>query len=202
MIGDNEVFSVHLMKSRSNTKNIDALTYMAASNYIKELNKMDNKEKILKSIESAKKNIEELQKNIKILEERLNKINKWPNEDDLYYYISGCGSINRAFFGNSEYHIAKVEIGNCFKTKQEAEFELEKMKVRAELKKFGFKPNWEDSETSKYYIFYDNRSKQLCVERIQFMQDDIIYFDSLDTVEKAIEQVGEDRIKKYLFGKE
>lgn len=197
---NNNPIEIRIMRRRSNTRNIDALAYMSASNYIKELIKMNKKEEILEKIDEAKEQITELQKTVDNLEEQLNKDSKWPKEGDIYYYISDYGTIRRAICTNCISDIVAIKMGNCFKTKEESEFALEKMIVRAELKEFGFKPNWEDLETSKYYIFYDNSAKQLCVERIQFMQDDIIYFDSLDTVEKAIKKVGEDRIKKYIFG--
>lgn len=201
---NNNPIEIRIMRRRSNTRNIDALAYMSASNYIKELIKMNKKEEILEKIDEAKEQITELQKTIDHLEEQLNKESKWPKEDDLYYYISGCGSIDRAFFEKTEYHIAKIEIGNCFKTKEEAEFELEKLKVRAELKEFSFKPtDWnKDTTESKYSIYYDNISQKLAIDYILFMQDDTIYFKSRDVANKAIKKVGEDRIKKYLFGKE
>lgn len=204
---NNNPIEIRIMRRRSNTRNIDAidaLAYISASNYIKELIKMNKKEEILEKINEANEQITELQKTIDNLEEQLNKDSKWPKEDDLYYYISGCGSINRAFFEKTEYHIAKIEIGNCFKTKEEAEFALERLKVRAELKEFGFKPTdwYKDTTESKYSIYYDNCSQQLAIDYILFMQDDVIYFKSRDIAKKAIEQVGEDRIKKYLFGKE
>lgn len=201
---DNPPLEIKIMRARSNDKTINAIRYAAGLYCIKENMKMNNKEKILKKIDEAKQNIEELQENIKHLEEQLNKEpNKWkPMEDDVFYYISEFGTVETEIYtNNKKYDIPKIKIGNCFKTKKEAEFELEKIKVRAELKEFSFEPNW-NSGKAKYYIYYDNYNKKLCVDWIDSIQDDIIYFDSLDTAEEAIKTVGENRIKKYLFGKE
>ena len=70
------------------------------------------------------------------------KRNLWkPNYGRKYFYINDCGGIM-----NSEWYDDRIDsefykIGNCFKTKEEAEFELERIKVKTELRRFSEENN-------------------------------------------------------------
>ena len=77
---------------------------------------------------------------------------------------------------------------------------VEKLKVEAELRKFS-RP-FECGEINEY-IFLDTDSDRIDVEnRYYFLTQGTIYFDSKEKAQQAIESVGEERIKKYLFGVE
>ena len=103
----------------------------------------------------------------------------------------------------------RFNIGNCFKTKEEAEHILEKLKVIHELQKFAYENNeeeidWKNFNQCKYKIFYDAEDGDLYVDySVQCESEPFnIYFTSFKVAKKAIEAVGEDRIKKYYFNVE
>jgi len=98
-------------------------------------------------------------------------------------------------------------MGNYFKTKEEADFALQKHLVYQELKQFADENNdpidWCDGRSAKYIITYCNVEKRICIDcwaTTQFMG--CVWFSSMELAEQAIQKVGEDRIKKYLFGVE
>lgn len=106
---------------------------------------------------------------------------------------------------NDSYDGWRIIDNNCFKTKEEAEFELEKRKVLYELRKFAAENNteeidWYDIEQSKHAICYNYENECIGVNVIWDIKDVYnIYFTSEKICYKAIEKIGEDKIKKYLF---
>jgi hypothetical protein len=130
-----------------------------------------------------------------------------PRQTELYYYINsdlshGSSNYNK----NWPYDVVRLTIGNCFKTTKEAEFVAEQIKVYQELKNFADENNdpidWNDQRSHKYSIAYSHEeAKRLyitCWATYQFMG--CVWFSSMELAEQAIKTVGEDRIKKYLFG--
>lgn len=163
-----------------------------------------NKKEIKNKIKETKKQIENLQKTVNNLEEQLNKTDsRWkPEWNENYYYIQPNGTT--AFTNNlSDTDQDIIAIGNCFKTKEEAEFEVERLKVVAELKEFAFEPDWKiRGYRDKYVLAYNHYSEELVYCTDTWRQRDNIYFETEADVENAIKQVGEDRILKFLFGVE
>ena len=142
-------------------------------------------------------------------EYKIEKISKKPKTvwdlktGDEYYYIDMCGDVDITAFRNGTYLTDEkiIKIGNAFLTKEEAEFELERRKCEAVLLKFGTRDmrSFEDYD-DKYYIMYDNTGKNVDVSCCTFRQNQgAIYFKTIELAQKAIEEVGEDRLKKYVF---
>lgn len=60
---------------------------------------------------------------------QIEKLRWKPNKNDIYYYISSVGwFITSETWDNWIYDIEHYEMGNCFKTKEEAEVKLEQIK--------------------------------------------------------------------------
>lgn len=134
---------------------------------------------------------------------------RWkPKSGKNYWYIMNCGNITVTHW--SDYCDLDAELfamNNCFETKEKAEFALEKYKVYLELKQFADENNdpikWCKSNIKNYYIYLSHNNNTLHVEYSWICQDiGQIYFSSEDLAKQAIQKVGEDRIKKYLFGVE
>ena len=84
-------------------------------------------------------------------------------------------------------------------TKEEAEFEVERRKVEAILLKYG-RRGFKYSEDN-YYIFYERDESSIVICCYESFQDQgVIYFDTEELCQKAIEEAGKDNIKKYIFG--
>jgi predicted metal-binding protein len=135
---------------------------------------------------------------------------RWkPKNHDDYCFIMGDGVIADGRFDNA-FSVCNghLYMNNCFKTTEEAEFALEKYKIYQELKNFADENNdhpieWHQPNISNYYIYLSHDDNALYVSDCWTCQDiGQIYFSSEELAKKAVEKVGEDRIKKYLFGVE
>lgn len=121
---------------------------------------------------------------------------RWKPEYKGKYYIvlyNGC-SVETYWAGctndNDEY-----AIGNIFKTKAEAKFAAERMRVLAEMREWA--GNWDDGVAIKY----DGTNKMISTTFIsprQYTFGEMRFATKADA-EGCIKAVGEDRIKKYYF---
>lgn len=136
---------------------------------------------------------------------------KWkPRLNEKYFFIDSYGDVKDEYTDheqNAEWDDYRIFINNCFQTKEEAEFRLEQIKVYNELKNFADDNNeeidWKNECQEKYYIYLSHNDNNFIIGDMVYGQDiGQIYFSSRGLVEQAIEKVGEDRIKKYLFGVE
>lgn len=161
-------------------------------------------------------NRQEILEEITELKERLNKLEKMvdsstlPNKrwrakkDDEYYFIGTAGSINHDTENVVALDDLRYAIGNYFKTEEQAEFEVERLKVIAELREWATpisEFNCEDSRKKKYVIVNINKGENsyLAVDFFYTNQVCDLCFQSEEVAKSAIESVGEDRIIKYFF---
>lgn len=132
--------------------------------------------------------------------------NRWRGEkNDVYYSITGDGRIVDNRESESTCDNVVYQFGNYFKTKEEAEFELNKRLVYQELKDYALEHNemgidWKNNEQEKWVVSYENQIKCFAYF-IKCVFSDIgqIYFSSRKIAQEAVKTIGEDRIKKYLF---
>lgn len=120
-------------------------------------------------------------------------------EGDTYYVISGYGEVLETTW---KYNIDSNsrKIGNAFLTKEEAEFEVERRKVETEMLQLGGRRKMKRDEDN-YYISYDEKTGNFAyLMRIWVNVQGLIFFDSAIDAIDAVQEIGEDRIKKYIFG--
>ena len=125
-----------------------------------------------------------------------------PDYDEKYYFLTSYADIDITIWANDAPDKCKYAIGNCFRTHEEAEFAVEKLKVIAELKRFAQEHNekidWKDGGW-KYCITYNyTENKFTYMSAITSKRNDI-YFTSEEIAQQAIEAIGADRLKKYYF---
>lgn len=146
-----------------------------------------------------------LQEELKAMKERIAELEvlakeekKFPKVGDEYWRIDDIGSVDNYMYNDYYNDNHRQAIGNMFKTKEQAEFAVEKLKVESELRKFSrpFKDN-----DNNYYIELYLFDKTLSIDIDEhFQTQGTIYFESKKVAQQAIETVGEERIKKYIFG--
>ena len=132
-----------------------------------------------------------------------------PKEKEKYFYIEDCMGVSDDRNVQAPIDYCRFNIGNFFKTKIEAEHILEKLKVIHELQKFAYENNegeidWKNFNQCKYYLVYDTKDEDLYVDYTIYCKSEPfnIYFTSSKIAKRAIEEIGEDRIKKYYFNVE
>lgn len=125
-----------------------------------------------------------------------------PEMGDEYYGIDSSGPIAYTWYDDMTDNYCYA-IGNCFKTKEEADFMVEKLKVIAELKRFAEEHNteinWNEDNQFKYFLYYNYVTSDIFVGDNQFSKRAITYFSSKEIAHKAIDAIGADRLKKYYF---
>lgn len=137
--------------------------------------------------------IEEFETRLKVMKEEYNQ--EWNAE---YFFISNTGDIYSNYWVQDESDTKSYEIGNVFKTKEEALFEVEKLKVLHELKQLG-REFILDHDNWFFYLKGNQEIDCTAYQNIQFLQGSL-YFDTEGELWEAINTVGLQRIKKYLFG--
>lgn len=129
-----------------------------------------------------------------------------PEREEEYYDIHDTG-IGGYVWYDSHFDNNNYAIGNCFKTREEAQNAVERFKIRAELQRYADEHNepidWEDNKQEKWYIRFSYWNKIVDYDYSAMARDCFqIYFSSEEIAKAAVQSVGEERIKKYLFGVE
>lgn len=131
-----------------------------------------------------------------------------PKEKELYFYYDSEGLIYESVYSGGSIDKNRLDLGNCFRTREQAKHMVEKLKVINELKNFAAENNekeidWKNDNQEKHIITYAVNYEY---KNIIFSYSSIakylpfnIYFTSKEITQKAIETIGEDRIKKYYF---
>lgn len=138
----------------------------------------------------------------------LEKKKYWkPKKDEKYYFISTLTSnVSEDKSIEDEFDESRINLGNCFRTEEEAVHMIKKLNIIHELQKFAYENNereidWNDRMQKKHFIYYNHNNDEVDVTwrgLNQFLPFNI-YFTSIEIAKKAIETIGEDRIKKYYF---
>lgn len=107
------------------------------------------KEEALKKIEELKAFIEQ--------EDQTTNNKRWTPEPGENYWLIDDTEVDYSYWNDDGVDSDRLDLGNVFKTKEEAEAEVKKMKLLNKIKDLtkGFEPNWRDEDERKYSIVYD-----------------------------------------------
>ena len=128
-------------------------------------------------------------------------------EGDTYYVINTFnGKIYKDTFCDNGYYLGKKrELGDLFLTKKEAETEVERRKIEAKMISLGGTRKINELKSNIVYTIQMHFGlKYVYVRSFDIKQAPIgvIFFNYRKQAIKALETIGEDRIKKYIFGVE
>ena len=158
------------------------------------------KQELEQKIEELKQQLDEL-KNVKVDETK----KRWlPVENEQYCYIDEDLEIESEFFDDDEYDNNLIKLGNCFKTKEEAQSVADKIKYTLMFKKYVEEHSepldWENYEQEKWYIYYDFNNNCKCDWCLGLKMQGVIYASSKQILKDAINYIGEENVKKYILG--
>ena len=123
-------------------------------------------------------------------------------EREECYSLTICGNVHHGFWDGSSSSIAIRDTGGIFLTKEEAEFEIERRKIETEMLRLGGRRKFNRGKDN-YYITYDYIVKDLVYLNRNWVHDQGgIYFDTDIYAIDVVQEIGEDKIKKYIFGVE
>lgn len=140
-----------------------------------------------------------------IVEETKNKVWK-PNIGENYFFITSSLEVNKFTNEGDMVDESIISSYNCFKTEEEAQHMIEKLKVIKELQTFALENreeeiSWSEDSRYKFYFYFDYKWKTIRITwaTVSHGSPFNIYFASEKAIHDAIESIGEDRIKKYYF---
>ena len=162
-----------------------------------------NKEEILKEIKETKEHLANMEKMLKECE-----YERWkPEPHEEYYYVNQLSAASRAVNDEFDIDTARHRTYNCFETREQAEAEAEKILVRRMLENIarrlnkGNKIDWNNDKQFKYFICIDSRDNEIIWDReVQYISQGIVYCLDINFCNVAIQEIGEERLKKYLRG--
>lgn len=117
-------------------------------------------------------------------------------DEEKYYRLYSNGVIVLTDFSSSIDRLFRY-MGNAFLTIEEAEFTRERRKIEAIMRKYSKPFKYGESD---YCIEYYHNNNTLNICRYSAINYGIPYFKTIEIAEKVIEEIGEDRLKKYWFG--
>ena len=128
-----------------------------------------------------------------------------PELGDVYYFTWSNGEIDNSEWDNDDADNFKWMVGNVYRTEEECQFVIEKQKVEFELKRFAKEHNEDvfnvfDLDTEKWYLNYNIDEDLVEILSMYGYISSMTIFSSETIAKQAIETVGSDRIKKYIFG--
>lgn len=162
------------------------------------------------------KELTELQEQINNMQKKLDKLKqikseekegKWkPKINKRYYFINDLGTVDWTNWCDDQIDNFRYLIGNIFRTQEEAEFCLEKIKIRSKFKDFikerSKDLDWGNSNSRqmKYYLYYDNKYKQIEINSCIYAKiQGVIYASDRSILQDAIKEIGEQDVKKYIL---
>lgn len=164
--------------------------------------KTEKIEQICDTIEKLKNEADELKKEIKKEIKKENKFKRWRAESGEVYYCFGKESVCIHYEKKDDTDESIYNIGNYFKTKEEAEAYKLKLLYTQELKDLalrlnkGWKPNWENSNERKCNICYSFESECFIVEAYYWIIEyTCVMFSDPIIAEKAIKIMGNEKLK-------
>lgn len=153
--------------------------------------------------------IVDMEKQLAELKKELDKKDKgiWkPKKLENYWYIDNDGKV--LLDNNGEFSVDrnKINFNNHYKTEEEAIKQANYLKYTNLLRKYVEEHSepidWNDNE-QKYCIWYDHQlNKEIIISGTILQQQGTIYASSEEVLKEAIDFVGEENIKKYIFGVE
>lgn len=163
---------------------------------------MNNIEELENKIEQLSKELENLKCELDI--EKMNT--RWrARNSEAYYYLYSYGKIIRACDYRSKETTNRYNLGNYFRTKEEAEKMLNKIKIYTQLKDLamrlnkGEKIDWQDENQDKYCIcyFHDDKKLNSSLTLTLYCRDiGQIYCLDKNFLEEAKKEIGEENLKK------
>ncbi len=120
------------------------------------------------------------------------------NNRTSYHYIDETGYIRTVRFDEDYFEIRR-DLSNAFLTKEEAEFERERREIEAVMRKYSRPFKYDEYN---YHIEYYHENNTLIIGVCRHINVGMLCFESEEIAQKVIDEIGQDRLKKYWFGAE
>lgn len=116
---------------------------------------------------------------------------RWRAEEgERYWWVQNDGGVTNDCDDWVDIDDGRYELGNYFKTEEEAKKAAEWLKALTVLRDDtkGFKPNWNDPEQYKWFVSYNHTSRRLRRDSNFILQGGDLYFASEDEANDSIKK--------------
>lgn len=114
---------------------------------------------------------------------------RWRAEEgERYWWVQNDGGVTNDCDDWVDIDDGRYELGNYFKTEEEAQKAAEWLKALAVLRDDtkGFRPDWKNTGQARWFVFYDRNSRRLRSDLNFTFQDGNLYFASEDDADDSI----------------
>lgn len=120
-------------------------------------------------------------------------------EDEMYFYINSTGNIyhHKNAMGKIDNYIINHNL--VFRTIEKCEDYRWFLEQLDKYKTDFSKEEWKDTNIDKYFLILNHATKKIDYSSNKFCQSQGVTYFTKDNIEKFVEVVGKERIKKYLF---
>lgn len=163
-----------------------------------------NKQELINEITKTKEYLANMEKMLTECE-----YERWkPKTGEKYYYVSPIGNVTSIIWCDTECDNQLWLAYNVFKTKKQAEAEAEKILIRRMLEDIAKRLNkgegvdWSDKSWSKCSLYLDVSKDEISTyySYTYRKHQGIVYCLDANFIDVAIQEIGEERLKKYLRG--
>lgn len=143
--------------------------------------------------------IADIEKLKSLLEEPKKPKTVWDLKDGDTFYWIGVEVIEQMWENSYEIFLDLREAGNVFLTYEEAMKELERRKIETLLKRYAKGHKYELGKEN-FYLLAEPRERDVCIDYgVGTKLGGNVYFSSYEDAEKAIAEIGEDRLLRDYF---
>lgn len=129
----------------------------------------------------------------------------WPHIGDTYWAIDDGAGVFVTAWAADDTDCARAATGNVFRTKADAEREVERQKVRTELRRLAReswgdgKADWSNSVQNKYRLHFDYYTEGWHASFCNAVrQQGAVWFATEQAAQAAVETIGAERLNLLL----
>lgn len=119
-----------------------------------------------------------------------------PAIGESYHFINELGFIGCITNQNTEADRWAIKHHLVFRTEEECKDYRQFLKT---LDEYTFEPDWDNGNQEKWAICFEHESYKISIDQYFFDQYQGNYFESEEKAKAFIKEVGEDRVKRYMF---
>lgn len=131
------------------------------------------------------------------------KPKRWKPEMNEHFYIVGVGDdeiVEKWIWMNFDCDKALYEMGECFKTKEEAEFEAARRKFMKTFRDIAYEVNEPKEMLTHYPVWTGLEVTMIESSDPCWYGGETVGFTSKEAFYKAMEKVDQSELRKYYFG--
>lgn len=125
-----------------------------------------------------------------------------PRFRERYYYVNNASlEVFDEINTKASFDLNHIRVGNCYKTKEEAQKALDRLILLVEIREFAdeyngdwvpdWAPDWRNTGQLKYHLAYNGHNEEFDWESTLWYTQSVVYFKDPNFVKPLIEKFGD-----------